>query len=73
MCGRYSLAAPNPASLRERFALGDAVPLEPRFNVAPGQDVVAVTTDREGAPRPGDAALGPRPALVRLAQERPTR
>ena len=52
MCGRYSLAAPNPASLRERFALGDAVPLEPRFNVAPGQDAVVVTTDREGAPRP---------------------
>ena len=25
VCGRYSLAAPNPALLRERFALGDAV------------------------------------------------
>lgn len=52
MCGRYTLASPNPARLRERFALGDAVSLDPRFNIAPGQDVVAVTTDREGAARP---------------------
>lgn len=52
MCGRYSLAAPNPALLRERFALGDETPLEPRFNIAPTQDVVALTTDRDGAPRP---------------------
>ncbi len=51
MCGRYSLTGPNPGQVRERFALGDAIPVEQRFNVAPGQDVVAVTTDREGAPR----------------------
>ncbi len=51
MCGRYSLTGPNPGQVRERFALGDAIAVEPRFNVAPGQDVVAVTTDREGAPR----------------------
>ena len=52
MCGRYSLAAPNPAMVRERFGLGADVSLEPRYNIAPGQDVVAVTTDREGTPRP---------------------
>ena len=51
MCGRYSLAGPNPGTVRERFALGDAVPVERRFNIAPGQDVLAVTTDREGRPR----------------------
>jgi putative SOS response-associated peptidase YedK len=51
MCGRYSLTGPNPAKVRERFALGDDIPVEQRFNVAPGTDVVAVTTDREGAPR----------------------
>jgi len=51
MCGRYSLATPNLASVRERFALGEGIPLEQRFNIAPGQDVVAVTTDREGARR----------------------
>lgn len=53
MCGRYTLTAPNPAQVRERFTLGEEVPLAPRFNIAPGQDVVAVTTDREGAPRGG--------------------
>jgi len=51
MCGRYSLATPNLASVRERFALGDGIPVEQHFNIAPGQDVVAVTTDREGARR----------------------
>ena len=36
MCGRYSLTGPNPGQVRERFALGDDVPVEQRFNVAPG-------------------------------------
>jgi putative SOS response-associated peptidase YedK len=51
MCGRYSLAGPDPGRLRERFALGDSVPVERRFNIAPAQDVLAVTTDREGRAR----------------------
>jgi putative SOS response-associated peptidase YedK len=51
VCGRYSLSSPDPARLRERFAIGDAVPVRPRYNVAPGDDVLAVTTDREGAQR----------------------
>lgn len=51
MCGRYTLAGPNPGRVRERFALGASVPVEQRFNIAPGQDVVAVTTGRDGAPR----------------------
>ncbi|WP_354702205.1 SOS response-associated protein YedK [Paraconexibacter sp. AEG42_29] len=52
MCGRYSLAGPNPANLRERFALGDEVPVRRRWNVAPGDDILAVTTSREGERRP---------------------
>ncbi len=52
MCGRYSLTGPNPAVLRERFALGDEVPVRRRFNVAPGDDVLTVTTSREGERRP---------------------
>jgi putative SOS response-associated peptidase YedK len=51
VCGRYSLASPDPARLRERFAIADTVTVRPRYNVAPGDDVLAVTTDREGAPR----------------------
>ena len=51
MCGRYSLAGPDPSSLRERFPIGERVEVRKRFNVAPGDAVLAVTTDREGAPR----------------------
>ncbi len=51
MCGRYTLASPNPSVLRERFELGEAVEIRQRFNVAPADDVLAVTTTKEGAPR----------------------
>jgi putative SOS response-associated peptidase YedK len=51
MCGRYSLATPNPAEVRARFGIGEAVEVRRRYNVAPGDDVLAVTTDRDGHPR----------------------
>jgi putative SOS response-associated peptidase YedK len=51
VCGRYSLAVPDPGLLRQRFPVGDEVEIRPRFNVAPGDEVLAVTTDREGRPR----------------------
>ncbi len=51
MCGRYTLATPDPAAIRDRFPIGESVEVRQRFNVAPGDDVLAVTTDREGAPR----------------------
>jgi putative SOS response-associated peptidase YedK len=51
VCGRYTLATPAPADLRARFPIGDQVDVRRRYNVAPGDDVLAVTTDREGAAR----------------------
>jgi putative SOS response-associated peptidase YedK len=51
MCGRYSLSTPAHTDLRARFALGESIEIRRRFNVCPGDDVVTVTTDREGAPR----------------------
>jgi putative SOS response-associated peptidase YedK len=51
MCGRYTLATLDPADVRARFPVGEAIEVRRRFNVAPGDDVLAVTTDREGAPR----------------------
>ena len=51
MCGRYTLATPDPADLRARFPIGESVEIRRRYNVAPGDDVLAVTTDREGQPR----------------------
>ncbi|HEY2259516.1 MAG TPA: SOS response-associated peptidase [Solirubrobacteraceae bacterium] len=51
MCGRYTLAAPDPAAIRDRFPVGESIEIKRRFNVAPGDEVLAVTTDREGTPR----------------------
>jgi putative SOS response-associated peptidase YedK len=51
MCGRYTLAAPSPAELRARFPIGESVDVARRYNIAPGDQVLAVTCDREGAPR----------------------
>ena len=51
MCGRYTLATPDPAAIRARFPVGESVRIVPRYNVAPGDQVLAVTTDRQGAPR----------------------
>ncbi len=51
MCGRYTLAAPDPAAIRARFPIAETVAIQRRFNVAPGDDVLAITTDREGCPR----------------------
>ena len=51
MCGRYTLAAPDPAAVRARFPVGEAIEVRRRYNVAPGDDVLALTTDRDGNPR----------------------
>jgi len=51
MCGRYSLATPAGVDLRSRFALGESVEIRRRFNVCPGDDVLAVTTSKQGEPR----------------------
>jgi putative SOS response-associated peptidase YedK len=51
VCGRYTLVTPSPADIRARFPIGESVKIERRYNVAPGDDVLAVTTSREGEPR----------------------
>ena len=51
MCGRYTLATPNPAELRGRFPIGESIEIRRRYNVAPGDEVLTVTTDKEGRPR----------------------
>ncbi|MCW2967053.1 MAG: response-associated peptidase [Solirubrobacteraceae bacterium] len=43
MCGRYTVATGDLAGLRSRFGLDERVELRRRFNVAPGDEVVAVT------------------------------
>jgi putative SOS response-associated peptidase YedK len=49
MCGRYTLASTTPAQLRGRFPLGESVEIARRFNVAPGDDVLAVVMREAGA------------------------
>jgi putative SOS response-associated peptidase YedK len=51
VCGRYTLATPDLLGVRARYGLDERVAVRRRFNVAPGDDVVAVTTDREARPR----------------------
>ena len=48
MCGRYTLATPDLGQLRARFAIGESLELRRRYNVAPGDDVLAVIGPREG-------------------------
>jgi putative SOS response-associated peptidase YedK len=50
VCGRYSLAV-DPRAVRAAFPVGEDVEIRPRYNVAPGDPVLAVTTDRVGVPR----------------------
>lgn len=44
MCGRYTLANPDPKRLRLRFELSESLEVadEPRFNIAPTDPVLAV-------------------------------
>jgi putative SOS response-associated peptidase YedK len=51
VCGRYSLATPTPADVRAHFPVGESIEVRRRYNVAPADDVLAVTVDREGIPR----------------------
>ena len=51
MCGRYTLATPGPAEVRARFPVGESIEVRRSYNIAPGDEVLAVTTDREGTPR----------------------
>jgi putative SOS response-associated peptidase YedK len=51
VCGRYSLATPAQSDMRGRFGLGESLEVRQRYNIAPGDDVVTVTTSKEGEPR----------------------
>jgi putative SOS response-associated peptidase YedK len=42
VCGRYTLAGTDPSRLRARWPIGERLEVRRRFNVAPGDDVLAV-------------------------------
>lgn len=64
MCGRFTLTTPEDA-LAEAFGLEQIPPLQPRYNVAPGQDIAVVGRR--------DAAHAPRLALLRWGFRRAAR
>lgn len=45
MCGRFTVSSGDIAGLRVRFGLDERVEVRRRFNVAPGDEVLAVTRD----------------------------
>jgi putative SOS response-associated peptidase YedK len=53
MCGRYTLATPDLGQLRARWPLAESLQVRRRFNVAPGDDVLAVVQLGDEAPAEG--------------------
>jgi putative SOS response-associated peptidase YedK len=51
VCGRYTLAAPDHQAIRARFPVGESIAISQRYNVAPTDEVLSVTTDKQGRPR----------------------
>jgi putative SOS response-associated peptidase YedK len=51
MCGRFTLAQTDPSQLRARFPVGERLEIRRRFNVAPGDDVLAVVRREESHPQ----------------------
>ncbi len=75
MCGRFTVATGDVAGLRSRFGLDERVEVRRRFNVAPGDEVVAVTRDGGGMLRWGflrDNAYATINARAESLLERPT-
>lgn len=50
MCGRFTLAQTDPSQVRVRFPVGERLEVRRRYNVAPGDDVLAVVRREESAP-----------------------
>lgn len=85
MCGRYTLATPDHQAIRARFPVGESIAISQRYNVAPTDEVLTVTTDKQGVPRGGllrwglvpswakDASIGSKliNARVETAAEKP--
>ncbi len=58
MCGRYTLAGIDPIQLRSRWPIAEQLEVRRRFNVAPGDDVLAVVG-------PGEHSCAPEGTLLR--------
>lgn len=75
MCGRFTVSGGDIAGLRARFGLDERVEVRRRFNVAPGDEVLAVTRDGATMLRWGylrDNAYATINARAESLMERPT-
>lgn len=43
MCGRYTLAGSSQQQLQARFGLSESIVSGPRYNICPGQEIIAIT------------------------------
>jgi putative SOS response-associated peptidase YedK len=50
MCGRFNLTKPQDIEARFGFLDWHEERIEPRFNIAPSQDVLTIVSDRRGGP-----------------------
>jgi putative SOS response-associated peptidase YedK len=50
MCGRFNLTSPEDIEARFGFLDWHEKRIEPRFNIAPSQDIVTIVWEREGRP-----------------------
>lgn len=57
MCGRYTLAGTDPSQLRARWPIGERLAVRRRYNVAPGDDVLAVVRDGRSEPSAAQGTL----------------
>jgi putative SOS response-associated peptidase YedK len=53
VCGRYTLATPDLGQLRARYPLAETIEIRRRYNVAPGDEVLAVVRPAAEAPPAG--------------------
>lgn len=55
MCGRFGLWT-DPQTVQDHFGLQEALPMQPRYNIASSQEILTVGQDERGQRHP--AALG---------------
>jgi putative SOS response-associated peptidase YedK len=60
MCGRYTLSNPDPLRIRARFDILESskIEVQPRFNIAPTDPVIAVRRRDDGALEAGQLRWG---------------
>ena len=61
MCGRFSLSKPSAAAERFGFVDWHEIRIEPRFNIAPTQEILTIVQRRQGPPVAQIATWGFKP------------